>query len=463
MYPGALLAQEACSYQAMTQLLMRMRGRLTVLIHSDRDCSNVLPKTGGRIHSDQGYKFLCTNLREDEIVTGQGNAKLRRAIELVTEAYHPDLLVILSTCPTVMIGDNIKQVSRKAAKDLGVRISAELTHGLKPKSPAEIVDDCYTMLCRSAAEPQHLERARRVNLVGVNLDDSEQLEIEQGLAQLGLTLNVVLSERADLSAFLRVADAGYNIHPGPNMLLEFDKLCAERWQMTAIEVPLPVGVRASDRFWQAIAQATASETPIAGHPLAQSRAQAVAAITEFETGPFAQARDEHNRTPRCAYNVGSVRSFDLRRIALEELGDLPFFEELGFDCALFIQGPLDAGNIERTRGVLSQMGVEHPFVIFPDPGGLARWLRPGDFDVFFGADFLRDQLTKLNLPLLNHRQLGIGYAAVIGNLALVNTALTTRFYDHFAATPPPAVSQPPSGRLRPPAQRGPHVRRTDAR
>ncbi|MSQ82913.1 MAG: hypothetical protein EXR77_08355 [Myxococcales bacterium] len=158
-----------------------------------------------------------------------------------------------------------------------------------------------------------------------------------------------------------------------------------------------------------------------------------------------------------------MRSFDLRRIALEELGDLPFFEELGFDCALFIQGPLDAGNIERTRGVLTQMGVEHPFVIFPDPSGLARWLRPGDFDVFFGADFLRDQLTKLNLPLINHRLLGVGYAAVAHNLALVNSALTTRLYHHFSATPPPAVQQPAVGRARLPAQRGPHVRRTDAR
>ncbi|MSQ82912.1 MAG: hypothetical protein EXR77_08350 [Myxococcales bacterium] len=128
------------------------------------------------------------------------------------------------------------------------------------------------MLCRSAREPEQVERARRVNLVGVNLDDSEQREIEQGLAELGLTLNVVLSERADLSAFLAVADASYNIHPGPNMLLEFDLLCAERWQMSPIEVPLPVGVRASDRFWQAIAQATASEPPIGGHPLALSRA-----------------------------------------------------------------------------------------------------------------------------------------------------------------------------------------------
>src|SRR5262249_33976265 len=120
MYPGALLAQEGCSYQASTQLLMKMRGRLAVLIHSDRDWSNVLAKTGGFLRTDDGDRFFCTNMKEDELVTGQGNAKLRRAIELVHAARHPDLIIVLSTCPTVMIGDNVKNVARKAGKDLKI-------------------------------------------------------------------------------------------------------------------------------------------------------------------------------------------------------------------------------------------------------------------------------------------------------------------------------------------------------
>lgn len=45
MYPGALLAQEACSYQGMTELLHNFDGKVAVLVHSTRDCSNVIPKT----------------------------------------------------------------------------------------------------------------------------------------------------------------------------------------------------------------------------------------------------------------------------------------------------------------------------------------------------------------------------------------------------------------------------------
>ena len=169
MYPGALLAQEACTYQATCELLAALRGDLVVLVHSDRDCSNVLPKTRGRIIRHHDYKFLCTNLSEDEMVTGQGNAKLRRAIELIHERWQPELLVVLSTCPTVMIGDNIKNVTRKTAKQLGMRAVAQITHGLKPKSPAEVVDKLYTTLCRTAA-PAQGDVSRRVNLVGIGMD-----------------------------------------------------------------------------------------------------------------------------------------------------------------------------------------------------------------------------------------------------------------------------------------------------
>src|SRR5262249_13708642 len=229
MYAGALLAQECCSYQASTQLLMRMRGRIAVLIHSDRDCSNVLPKTGGFLQGDDGYRFFCTNMKEDELFTGQGNAKLRRAIELVHAAQKPDLLIVLSTCPTVMIGDNVKNVARKAGRDLGINIVAESTNGLRPKSPAEVVDDLYSILCRGAhPAPPEVARASRINLVGIELAPHERAEAEAVLAAMGLTVNVVLNEESALDDFLRVADAQWNAHPGPHLMLTFDAQCRDK-------------------------------------------------------------------------------------------------------------------------------------------------------------------------------------------------------------------------------------------
>ena len=432
MYPGALLAQECCSYQASTELLMRMKGRVAVIIHSDRDCSNVLPKTGGFLQGDAGYRFLCTNMKEDELVTGQGNTKLRRAIELVSTEQKPDLIVVLATCPTVMIGDNIKNVVRKAGKDFGVAAVSEMTNGLRPKSPAEVVDDLYSLLTRGARTPTDGADVRtRINLVGMSMTPAERAEIETGLQGMGLTLNAVLNEEASLDQFLAVPNAKWNVHPGPHMMLNFDEQCRDKLGQEAIEVPLPYGVAATDRFYATIAAAVGIDPEASGAALAELRRAAAAAIVDYRERLRERIAREKNRRPRCAFNVGSYRSFDLRRLANEEMGEIPFFEELGLECSLFIQGPQDAANRERTAGVLAELGIAGPFVVFPDPGSLAKYIKPGEFDVFVGADFLSDQLSKLNLPLLQKNGLGIGYGAVAPNVALLHSALFQSFYRHF--------------------------------
>jgi hypothetical protein len=432
MYPGALLAQACCSYQASTQLLRRMKGRFAVIIHSDRDCSNVLPKTGGYLQGEAGYRFLCTNMKEDELVTGQGNAKLRRAIELVSAAQKPDLIVVLSTCPTVMIGDNVKNVVRKAGRDFGVNAVSEMTNGLRPKSPAEVVDDLYSLLSRGArAAASEMELGKRLNLVGIGMSTRERAEIEMGLQALGLAINAVLNEDSSLDQFLAVADAKWNVHPGPQMMLNFDEQCRDKFGQEPVEVPLPFGIGATDRFYATIATAVGADPSPSDSPISPVRRAAIAAIADFRNSVHERIHKEKNRPPRCAFNVGSLRSFDLRRLAHEEMGELPFFEELGIESTLFIQGPQDAANRERVAGVLAELGLTHPFVVFPDPGSLAKYIKPGEFDVFVGADFLADQLSKLNLPLLDKSSLGMGYAAVASNLALLHSAMFQSFYRHF--------------------------------
>lgn len=425
MYPGALLAQEACSYQGATELLAQVGGKLAVLIHSDRDCSNVLPKTGQRIRQDLQYKFLCTNMKEDELVTGQGNAKLRKAIELVAAELQPELIAVLSTCPTVMIGDNLKNVARKAGRDLGVRVVAEATHGLRPVSPAEVVDVVFTLLA-SGGDPGELDRRGRVVVAGMEWRPEEREELERGLGLLGLELHALLSGRSHLDDFLRAASAQTLVLPGPNMLIGLQKLAKEQWQQQVVEVPQPVGLAQSRTFWERIAAATGTTDRL------PQLWQALAPEAETAVADF-RAQNSH-KTLRAAYNIGSVRSFDLRRIALEELGELAFFEELGFACDLFIQGPQGEDNGQRTAEVFLALGRDTPFALFPTPAHLQQFIQPGHYQLFFGADFLFDQTSRLSLPLLPHRAIGLGFGAVAENIAALQACMSQPFYRTFAPT-----------------------------
>jgi nitrogenase molybdenum-iron protein alpha/beta subunit len=432
MYPGALLAQECCSFQGMTEVLAPMGGRLVVLIHADRDCTNVLHKVGGYVRADLAHKFVATNLTEEEMTAGQGPAKLARALEVVARELAPELIVVLATCPTVMIGDDVVRVARAAEAKLGVRVAAAVTHGLKTRSPAQVIDECYTMLARAAVRATG-DVSRRVNLVGMDLYPRELAEMRAVLAGLGLELNAVVTSRAALGDFARLGEAALNAHPDPMLLRDFDAHCQAELGLATVHVPLPFGVAATDAFYAAIAAAAGvprARVTKATKALRAPAARAVAALRD-RLASAAPARGL-----RCAYNLGSVRSFDLRRIALEELGGKPLFDELGFAATLFIQGPTHEENRARVAGVLQALGVAEPFVLFPDPGQLARSMAPGAFDLFYGADFVRNELSKLGLPAIHHVDTRMGYRAVAHNLELVERALASHFYQLFGAASP---------------------------
>jgi hypothetical protein len=221
-------------------------------------------------------------------------------------------------------------------------------------------------------------------------------------------------------------------------MLSFDEQCAKKWNQQAIEVPLPFGVGATDRFYRTIGRAAGVSESTVEEVLAPRRAEAAAALEDFRSRVGQKVRGDRGRGPRCAYNIGSVRSFDLRRIALEELGELPLFEELGFESKLIIQGPSDAANRARTGGVLGELGVHGTWDLFPDPGELTKHVARGEFDLFFGADFLADELSRIDLPLIDKNQICTGYTSMRHNLDELERAVFTPFYRRLSADRPVA-------------------------
>ena len=190
-----------------------------------------------------------------------------------------------------------------------------------------------------------------------------------------------LNQDASLEQFLAVRDAKWNAHPGPHMMLNFDEQSRDKFGQEAIEIPLPFGVAATDRFYAEIAAAVGVDLGglPCGHRGPPRRGQC--RRRRSSRAPARAHSEGKNRPPRCAFNVGSMRSFDLRNLAHEEMGEPPFFDELGIERTIFIQGPQDAGNRDRTAGVLAELGITDPFVVFPDPGSLAKHITPGEFDV----------------------------------------------------------------------------------
>lgn len=86
-------------------------------------------RTVGHEKNFLNYSFN-TDLQEGDIVFG-GEKKLRQAIREAVEIFHPETVMICSTCPVGLIGDDINAVANWAQKEFGIKVLAFSCEGYK--------------------------------------------------------------------------------------------------------------------------------------------------------------------------------------------------------------------------------------------------------------------------------------------------------------------------------------------
>ena len=120
----------ACGMMGALDVLREVPGNVAIVVHGDRGC---LPTPEG---SRAG---ACTSdLREMDVVGG-GEARLAAAVaEVIGRRGRPEAVVIVSTCLSEVIGDDIEHVARLAEQAHGVPVVPIKATGLQPLRPIEI-------------------------------------------------------------------------------------------------------------------------------------------------------------------------------------------------------------------------------------------------------------------------------------------------------------------------------------
>lgn len=73
---------------------------------------------------------LCTDMRPTDIVFG-GEKKLEKAIEEVIDIFHPKCIMICSTCPIGLIGDDVQAVAKRTEAQYGIKTIGFSCEGYK--------------------------------------------------------------------------------------------------------------------------------------------------------------------------------------------------------------------------------------------------------------------------------------------------------------------------------------------
>lgn len=133
--PGIMTAR-GCCYAGCKGVVVGPLKDVCVITHGPIGCgfyswgtrrNKAVAKEGG-----QNYIPYCfsTDMQEPDIVFG-GEKKLKKAIEEAVDLFHPSCIMICSTCPIGLIGDDVQSVAKWAEEEFGIKAVGYSCEGYK--------------------------------------------------------------------------------------------------------------------------------------------------------------------------------------------------------------------------------------------------------------------------------------------------------------------------------------------
>ncbi|MEW6122753.1 MAG: nitrogenase iron-molybdenum cofactor biosynthesis protein NifE [Pseudomonadota bacterium] len=119
--PGA--AAGGCAFDG-AKIVLQPVTDVAHLIHAPLACEgNSWDNRGaGSSGSDLWRRSFTTDLTELDIVMGQGERKLYKAVREIAQAFNPPAIFVYSTCVTALIGDDIEAVCKAASAKYGLPV-----------------------------------------------------------------------------------------------------------------------------------------------------------------------------------------------------------------------------------------------------------------------------------------------------------------------------------------------------
>jgi hypothetical protein len=402
------IGQPCCSLNALAGMLVTMPGDFAVVLHGEADCANCFVHAPG----PSADKFYATRITQSQFTLGKTAEPLARCLRLVVKHRQPQAVFVLGNCLMEMIHDDFERVTREVQEETGTPVIALRTSGLKAASQAEMVDWLYSTFAALAKRGE----ARRglINFIALPEINRTELrrELESILAAAGLRMRGRYPFETSLSDWQGIleAEADFVVDKSlfPRLVKSLDSLGA-----ATVEVPLPVGLASSSRFFEAIGRHFGALKAVQ---------RACAPLEEKARRRLERFREKYGGL-RVAVGMRMENNCRADQLAYDGLGDLSLFVEAGFKVDLFIQGPPEEKARRQFKARLVQLGCDMPFHVFPDPFNLPPLLKAGRFDVAYLADHARGEALKAGVPLIRSRSLEPFFGGMLNNLDYLDQVL----------------------------------------
>ena len=362
------------------------------LLHSPVGCAYnlryLLTVRGAKVN-----RIVTTEMSEKEVIFG-GEAKLRRAIREVDKRYSPNLIVVLTSCASSIIGEDVELVVRDIRDEISAEIITIQSGGFEGDQ-IEGYKEALRKIVELVRENEKTDKT--VNLLAIYRYGKDVEEISRLLSTMGIKLNAILTAKTNLSTIREASKASLNVIMCEASGFDAARYLKERFGIDYIDPLLPVGISNTREFFESIADEF--DLDISSDINKEER---------IAKGKIEKFKEKLNGKRVCIIS-GASRSAPLVRFS-HELGMIPVL------VSIDRVGETTLKDLER---VTNECGISPKVLIEPEFRDVLSAIEDEKPDIILGGLYERAFTKILGIPIcdvMHSEQLTMCYKGAI-NLA----------------------------------------------
>lgn len=214
--PG-IMTNRGCCYAGCKGVVLGPLKDVAIITHGPIGCGfytwGTRRSKGKGDENTQNFLEYCfsTDMQEGDIVFG-GEKKLRQAIKEVVEIFNPKSVMICSTCPVGLIGDDIHAVAKEAEALYGIKVLAFSCEGYKGVSQSAGHHIANNGLMKNViGTGSYVPKKFSVNLLGEYNIGGDGWEVERILKKIGYDVVCVMTGDGSLEELKSAHTADLNL------------------------------------------------------------------------------------------------------------------------------------------------------------------------------------------------------------------------------------------------------------
>lgn len=237
---------------------------------------------------------LSTCMTENEVIFGAAD-KLRAMIRETDQQQRPRLIVVLTTCVSEMIAEDVDSVLRSVRQDIGAEVIAIKIGGVSCKGFREGADEAFKALMDhvKAKNPSPVRKPGSVNLFlrrthGKASDDHDVGEMTRMLGMNGITVNTVIKIGTSYEELLAVPQAQGNASVCYTYGKEAMKHMSRIFDQPYTRAHHPIGIAASKEWVGEVTRILGLRDQFSGCAEVKAAEAAIEELKKFLAGKMKQ-------------------------------------------------------------------------------------------------------------------------------------------------------------------------------